>query len=88
MLRGMPQIMQPVTPPPAIDTFIARVGALAQQLGIAHMVLITKNPASDEVRVNASPGAMDLVKATVAEKFGFPFDDETVGETSWPGNDG
>lgn len=51
--------------------FVREVSALAQSSGIVHVVIVARDPSSNEEHVIASPGAMEALRNTIATKFGF-----------------
>lgn len=69
----------PRQPPqtPTLDGFVQQIGALAQQLGINVLVIVGKDPVTNEQKLYGAKPAMEEVRDLVGEKFGF------YGETSW-----
>lgn len=64
-----------------LTQFQAAVGALAQRAGIQVVVIAAQDPDTKEIGVAAAPGAMDVVRETVATKFNLI--DPTTEEVGW-----
>lgn len=78
-IRSMPSTSTVPVPAPTVDVYIAQCSALAQKMGIAVVVIVAKDPATEAVRIAATKGAMDAVRGPVADKFGLI----DGGDTAW-----
>jgi hypothetical protein len=61
------------------DQFAVQASALAQGLGIQHIVIAIVEPETGQTRVIASPGAMEATQAKLLEKLGGAAGDELAG---------
>lgn len=64
-----------------IDDFVSRVGALAQQMGIATLAIVVEDPDTGEQRVAAPDDAMKALRMIVAQKFNLTSEQF---DTEWP----
>jgi hypothetical protein len=66
-----------------LDRYIQECSRLAQQMGIAEILLVARDPDSKEARLVASPGAKETLRETVAVGLGM---NDAV-EIGWPGSE-
>lgn len=67
----------------AIDDFISACSKLAGQHGIQLVVIAAADPVTQQPRVVASPGAMDSLRSTLAEKLKLVDPSSIEAETAW-----
>jgi hypothetical protein len=72
-------------PPPAntptVDVLVQQIGPLAQKLGVVSLIIIGRDPRTNEAKLYGSPAAIADLRSLIADKCQL-FDG---GETGWDG---